>query len=62
MENIRFAQVDVRPGDVDFHRSVRDWHGRCARIHINDRLVIGVVDKPADAVRVDGRSTAVMFP
>ena len=57
MENIRAAQVDVRPGEMDFHS--RGSPAVAGRIDINDRLVVRGVDKPADAVRVDGAGSYI---
>ena len=44
---VRAGEVDVRPGQVDFHIHVVR---RCGRIDVYDRFIVRVVDEPADAV------------
>ena len=51
VENIGTTEVDVRARQMDFHIDV--VRGR-SRIDENDRLVVRIVDVPADAVCADG--------
>lgn len=47
MEDIRTAQVDIRPSEMDFHINMVCRRG-C--IYIQDRLIVRGVDEPADTV------------